>query len=82
MHNSGVCMKCLARELAEIMGAQSPPTVAEGGKQVSKPKKGKVSDYNKRFGRAYRNLRAKHPKTQHKTLVKRAHALAKRGGRR
>lgn len=82
MTHNGICMKCLARELAEAMTGQAQATVAEGGKQAPKAKKGKVSDYNKRFGRAYRNLRAKHPKTQHKTLVKRAHAMAKRGGKR
>ena len=42
------------------------------------PKKRKASAYGKAYGRAYKRLRAKHPRAQHKTLVKRAHAAAKR----
>lgn len=42
------------------------------------PKKRKVSAYAKAYGKAYKRLKAKHPRAQHKTLVKRAHAAAKR----
>ena len=42
------------------------------------PKKRKVSAYAKAYGKAYKRLKAKHPRAQHKTLVKRAHAAAKK----
>lgn len=41
-------------------------------------KKRKVSAYSRAYGAAYRRLKAKHPRSQHKTLVKRAHAEARR----
>lgn len=50
------------------------------GKAVKKRKK--VSAYARRYGAAYKRLRKKHPRAQHRTLVKKAHAEAKRGGKK
>ncbi len=44
----------------------------------AKGKKRKASAYSKAYGRAYKRLKKKHPRTKHATLVKRAHAEAKR----
>lgn len=41
-------------------------------------KKRKASAYAKAYGAAYKRLKKKHPRAQHKTLVKKAHAEARR----
>ena len=48
-------------------------------KAVKTPgKKRKASAYAKAYGAAYKRLKKKHPRAQHKTLVKKAHAEARR----
>lgn len=42
-------------------------------------KRKKVSAYARRYGAAYKRLKKKHPRAQHRTLVKRAHAEARKG---
>lgn len=42
------------------------------------PKKRKASAYAKAYGKSYRRLKAKHPRSKHTTLVKRAHAEARK----
>lgn len=42
------------------------------------PKKRKVSAYARAYGKSYKRLKAKHPRSKHATLVKRAHAEARR----
>ena len=66
-----------------------PPSVVQGfvdgtttgAVDAAKTKGGrkrKASAYSKAYGRAYKRLKKKHPRTKHATLVKRAHAEAKR----
>ena len=47
---------------------------------VSEPpkRKRKVSKYARAYGAAYKALKKKHPRAKHATLVKRAHAEARR----
>ena len=40
--------------------------------------KRKVSKYQREFGKQYKKLKKIHPKTAHKTLVKRAHKATKK----
>jgi len=40
--------------------------------------KRKASAYNKKYAKAYKELKAKHPRTPFATLAKKAHAKAKR----
>lgn len=47
-------------------------------KSAVKKTKRKVSKYARTYGQAYKRLKAKHPRSKHQTLVKRAHAEAKR----
>lgn len=53
-------------------------TAARGARKVKR----KASAYNRRFADAYKKLKKKHPRTKHATLMKRAHAQARRGGKR
>ncbi len=46
--------------------------------RVIKQKKRKVSKYQKTFGKNLKALKRKHPRTQAKTLMKRAHSMTKR----
>lgn len=46
--------------------------------RIVKNKKRKVSKYQKRFGRELKALKKKHPRTNPRTLMKRAHAATKR----
>lgn len=50
-------------------------TLPEG--TVTKPKR-KPSKYNREYARQFAILKKKHPRTQFKTLVKRAHAKTKK----
>lgn len=45
-------------------------------------RKRKASPYNKRFAAAYKALKKKHPRTKHATLMKRAHAQARKGAKK
>lgn len=57
--------------------------IANEGKQMIAQKvvkkRRKASAYGRRYGAAYKRLRKKHPRAKHTTLVKRAHAEARRG---
>jgi len=47
------------------------------GKRVKKVKR-KASAYNKRYAKAYKRLKKKHPRTSFAGLAKKAHRLARR----
>lgn len=66
-------------EVGAMAGMVAPPTTtAQPPKRKRKP-----SAYGRAYGAAYKRLRRKHPRAQHKTIVKRAHAAArKKTGRR
>jgi hypothetical protein len=46
--------------------------------RVLKTKRRKVSKYQKTFGKNLKALKRKHPRTQARTLMKRAHSMTKR----
>lgn len=48
--------------------------------KTAKKVKRNPSAYSRRFGKEYKRLKAKHPRTLHKTLMKRAHAAARKAG--
>lgn len=58
--------------------ARAEDAIEGAAKKVAKTGKRKVSAYAKKYGQAYRRLKAKHPRAQHRTLVKRAHTEAKK----
>jgi len=81
-----VCPTCLAiRAVLEAAGVPYE-TAASIGDAVGKPLdktirkkvKRKASAYNKKYAKAYKELKAKHPRTPFATLAKKAHAKAKR----
>jgi len=47
------------------------------GKRVKKVKR-KASAYNKRYAKAYKSLKKRHPRTSFAGLAKKAHRLARR----
>jgi len=68
----------LARELAQ---RACEPTVGRATAAVTatgRKAKRKVSKYARAYGAAYKALKKKHPRSKHATLVKRAHAEARR----
>lgn len=68
------------------MVAGNPSQIMPPGMEINSPitalppakPKRKVSKYARAYGKAYKRLKAKHPRAQHKTLVKRAHAEARK----
>lgn len=67
--------------LAMSIGSAMEPieNAAIGAVQTTTKKaKRKVSKYARAYGQAYKMLKKKHPRSQHATLVKRAHAAAKK----
>jgi len=68
----------IARELAQ----RACMPVAMAGERVvvsgARKAKRKVSKYARAYGAAYKALKKKHPRSKHATLVKRAHAEARR----
>ncbi len=57
----------------------------EGKAQIARgavKKRRKASAYSRRFGKEYKKLKQKHPRTKHATLMKRAHAAARKGGKK
>lgn len=55
----------------------------EGKGRIAKgavKKRRKASAYSRRFGKEYKRLKKKHPRTKHATLMKRAHAAARKNG--
>jgi len=64
----------------ESLGSQSSSTMDKPiitGKRVKKVKR-KASAYNKRYAKAYKKLKKKHPRTSFAALAKKAHRLARR----
>lgn len=53
-------------------------TITTASDAPSKPRRRKVSKYARAYGAAYKALKKKHPRSKHATLVKRAHAEARR----
>ena len=53
-------------------------TVSSPSEAPSKPRRRRVSKYARAYGAAYKALKKKHPRSKHATLVKRAHAEARR----
>ena len=53
-------------------------TMSSPSDAPSKPRRRKVSKYARAYGAAYKALKKKHPRSKHATLVKRAHAEARR----
>jgi len=53
-------------------------TVPSPSEAPSKPRRRRVSKYARAYGAAYKALKKKHPRSKHATLVKRAHAEARR----
>lgn len=67
--------------LAMTIGSALEPVedaAVDAAKGVVKKTKRKVSKYAREYGKAYKMLKKKHPRSKHQTLVKRAHAVAKR----
>ena len=62
-----------------ITAQEGPVAMAEEATigQAKKVKR-KVSKYARAYGAAYKALKKKHPRSKHATLVKRAHAEARR----
>lgn len=62
-----------------ITAQEGPVAMAEEATigQAKKVKR-KVSKYARAYGAAYKALKKKHPRAKHATLVKRAHAEARR----
>lgn len=54
------------------------PVIAMTEQVVKKKARKKVSKYQREFGRQLKKLKAKHPRTQVQTLMKRAHRLTKK----
>jgi len=52
--------------------------VSSPSEAPSKPRRRRVSKYARAYGAAYKALKKKHPRSKHATLVKRAHAEARR----
>lgn len=55
------------------------PSIKRADRRAQRTVKRKASAYSKRFGKAMKRLKRKHPRTAFKTLVKKAHREAKRG---
>ena len=68
----------VAPELAVALDLLANEGKAMIGKKAVK-KRRKVSAYARRYGAAYKRLKKKHPRAQHRTLVKKAHAEARKG---
>lgn len=67
--------------LAMTIGSALEPVedaAVDAAKGAVKKTKRKVSKYAREYGKAYKSLKRKHPRAQHRTLVKKAHAVAKK----
>lgn len=66
--------------LAMSITAQEGPVAMAEQATIGQAKKAKrkVSKYARAYGAAYKALKKKHPRSKHATLVKRAHAEARR----
>lgn len=58
----------------DIVANEGKSMIARGAVK----KRRKVSKYARTYGKNYKALRKKHPRAQHATIVKRAHAATKR----
>ena len=64
----------------QAMGTPATPMPADSAPMTppAPKRKRKVSKYARAYGAAYKALKKKHPRSKHATLVKRAHAEARR----
>jgi len=64
----------------ESLGSHSSSSVVKASITPSRVKKvkRKASAYNKRYAKAYKSLKKKHPRTSFAGLAKKAHRLARR----
>ena len=59
--------------------AQAIPAVVDRGAQtVATKAKRRVSQYQRRWGANLKQLKAKHPRTAHATLMRRAHRMTRK----
>ena len=72
--------QAMARNAMGVGAPMAMPAMAgESPAPAPAPKKKrKVSKYARAYGAAYKRLKKKHPRSKHATLVKRAHAEARR----
>lgn len=68
-----------ARDGLELFAFGANAVLDAPTKALKAVRKRKASAYSKRYGAAYKRLKKKHPRAQHKTLVKKAHAEARKG---
>jgi len=82
------CPTCLAIQAllnagglpeAEARSIAYSPIIKRADKRGRTAVKRKASAYSKRFGKAMKALKKKHPRTSFRVLVKKAHRQAKRG---
>lgn len=58
----------------DLLANEGKSMIAQGAVK----KRRKVSKYARAYGKNYRAIRKKHPRAQHATIVKKAHAATKR----
>lgn len=68
----------MARGISEPVADLVVQPVAQIEQQVVRKVKRKVSKYQREFGRQMKQLKKKHPRTQVKNLMKRAHNATKK----
>ena len=68
----------MSRGVPEPVIDMAVAPVAQVEQQVVKKAKKKVSKYQREFGKQLKQLKKKHPRTQTKNLMKRAHSATKR----
>lgn len=77
-----VCPTCLAiRAVLEAGGMEYQKAARIGdkvGKPLEKKVKRKASAYSKKYGRAFKRLKKKHPRMKFAALAKKAHREAKK----
>ena len=66
------------RDVIRSSGQFSPGNLIPNFPSARRKKKRKVSKYQKEFGRQLKKLKAKHPRTQIKNLMKRAHSATRK----
>lgn len=66
------------RDIIRSSGQFSPGNLIPNFRAPRTKKKRKVSKYQKEFGRQLKKLKAKHPRTQIKNLMKRAHSATRK----
>ena len=64
--------------LSEEEGRRRRMDFAIAEEAPDEPKKRKVGEYQREYGRRYRKLKSKHPRMTHVSLTKKAHRETKR----